>query len=90
MVARLLMVAAICFALRDTRKRKVKDASEEACTEEEMLRAINGYMFLDYNTTQKQRSTDDTETISGLNRKDWWKAYNATNHATVYGQVGEF
>ena len=72
---------------RDTRRRKVKDATEEACTEEEMLRAINGYMFVDYNTTQKQRSTDETVIISGRKRNDWWKDYNRTEHATVYGQV---
>ena len=68
-----------------TRKRKGKP--EEACTPGEMLKAIDGYMFLDYNTTQRQRSVDETVTISGMKRKDWWKAYNSTDHATVFGQV---
>ena len=70
---------------RVTRKRKGK--TEEACTPEEMLRAVDGYMFLDYNTTQKQRSFDETVTINGTTRKEWWEEYNRTDHATVFGQV---
>ena len=72
---------------RSKKRTTASGVTEEACSEQEMLRAIDGYMFLDYNTTQRHRSTDDTKILNGVKRRDWWKAYNATDHATVYGQV---
>ena len=64
-----------------------KMVNETRCSKREMLDAVDGYMFLDYNTTGIDRRYDETFIDSGKTRQQWWKKYNATKHATVYGQV---
>ena len=64
-----------------------KMVNETRCSKREMLEAVDGYMFLDYNTTGIDRRYDETFIDSGKTRQQWWKKYNATKHATVYGQV---